>query len=160
MANGKYGGTAQPYIADRLIRDWVEMEATWISAQAGTPWTTPGGDYTTVGEATKSTGACGGGGYMWFSATGGTIDVTNIVKYWQANPSENYAIILRMDASATEIYMGLSKEGHKYDGSQMIPKLTINSSGGGPVIPEPATLLLVGTGALGLFGYIRRRMLK
>ncbi len=27
----------------------------------------------------------------------------------------------------------------------------------GPVIPEPATILLVGTGALGVFGYIRRR---
>ncbi len=27
-------------------------------------------------------------------------------------------------------------------------------------IPEPATMLLVGTGALGLFGYARRRMMK
>jgi len=31
---------------------------------------------------------------------------------------------------------------------------------GGPVIPEPGTLLLIGTGAIGLIGYLRRRRMS
>ena len=149
-----YLGTAQPYIINRLTKDWLEMEVTWNSAKTGDAWTTPGGDYTATGETTFNDMAGNGSWSDWE-------DVKAIVQYWQANQSQNYGLLLRQDASATQDHTVVSREYVNWDGAVFPAELRITSSAGGePPIPEPATLLLVGTGALGLLGYIRRRMLK
>src|SRR5690242_20317559 len=39
------GDNGQPTNVYRVATPWVNTEATWNSASAGTPWTNPGGDY-------------------------------------------------------------------------------------------------------------------
>jgi len=153
---GRYANpTTYAWQVDRVTRAWTELGVTWNSADTGVPWTTPGGDYTTADEATAS--ILNSGGVEYFTPP---IDITDIVKYWQTHPSENYGLLIGHHETAygfrlyTREDTGSGPEGRS-------PRLIINYEvGGGPVIPEPATILLVGTGALGLFGYIRRRMVK
>jgi hypothetical protein len=153
--------TAATFTVDRVTTAWVESEATYTNATNSVSWTTEGGDYVTAGEATGTRTATNTDQY-WSATAGGAIDISAIVQYWKDNPGTNYGIRIVSD---TSLNLDSREYYNQYNNSPPLtgyfpPLLTIASSGGSAPVPEPATLLLVGTGALGVFGYIRRRRMS
>ena len=75
------------------------------------------------------------------------VDVMGIVQYWHAHQSENFGFLAGCPATSGRYLRVIQPQ-----------TLTIDYSAA-PVIPEPGTTLLVGTGVLGLVGYLRRRLI-
>lgn len=106
-------------------------------------WDTAGGDFTTDGQiVTLSLGGP--------RDTRSYIDVTPLVQYWVNHQSEHFGFVI---TTADDTVRGRIRS-REYSGGA--PSLEINSSAGA-AIPEPGTLLLVCTGILGVFGYVRRQ---
>jgi len=72
--------------ANRVTKDWVELQATWNSYKTGSPWTTPGGDYVPDGAASATVPAA----YGWMTWT-----VTDIVKAWIQGGQPNYGFLVK-----------------------------------------------------------------
>ena len=79
----------------RLTQSWLEGTgngsytddgATWNTYNGANTWSTPGGDYDTNSGLNFTVTTTRG---QWF-----TLDVTPIVQYWRANPSENHGLII------------------------------------------------------------------
>jgi hypothetical protein len=98
------GDNGQPSNIYRVSTPWVNTEATWNQAAAGTPWTNPGGDYvgTTGVQATHpyasnmlnlnvigSKGDTGEGGIfpLYF-------DVTALVTEWYTGVNPNNGLLM------------------------------------------------------------------
>ena len=47
----KMAGSSGFYAAHRITRDWTETGSSHMNAAAGTPWTTPGGDFEAQADA-------------------------------------------------------------------------------------------------------------
>lgn len=67
-----------------LTADWIELEATWNNRKAGTPWTTPGGDYDGAAFTSQFLD-----GTMEFKV----IDCTSIMADWLGAVRSNYGIL-------------------------------------------------------------------
>ena len=125
-----------------LGHDWNGILQTWVT-------TTRTVDQAATDVIDTQNGFGDGGTTTW--------DVTSLVANWVDNTwlNDGFAIYL-YDAQI----VSLDSDGNVVDtgiinmpNNQMI--LTINYTG--EIIPEPATMLLVGSGVLGLVGYVRRR---
>ncbi len=81
------------YIYGRIYRvkkPWKESEVTWHNAYDGHPWDTPGASGSGDHDAEYTSQM------FFFSSNGwGEEDVTNLVRRWMENPSENYGMVIQ-----------------------------------------------------------------
>jgi hypothetical protein len=136
---GALGNFQQDFSAHRLTTDWVPGQATWNNAAAGTPWTTPGGDFVATPTDTVP-------GSEWWRLG---LDLAADVQFWHDNPAQNFGWLIKWPedhAPAGFNYIDFTRPalGGAY------PQLVIEYT----LIPEPASLGLLALGGLGL---LRRR---
>ena len=80
-----------------------------------------------------------------------TVDITAMAQAWQADPSTFYGVRMRSPDGGGGVLDPNSEWGDYITGNLT---LTVGESA---AVPEPGTLMLLGTGAVGVFGFIRRR---
>jgi len=171
----KNSGTAQslPLSVALVTEDWLgstagsnETAVTWNTTDGSTPWS-PGPtsfDYTAdvSGSVTADTTLTTG----WGKQNG--LDIKNIVEAWYDTGNTGLAMWLDpADASGftntTWSIVSSEDEAGNWNGQNSLakrPALLIDYHYEGGAIPEPGTMLLVGSGALGLLGYLRRRKMN
>jgi hypothetical protein len=146
--DGNLGGASMDVY--RVTRTWTENEVTWNSAETGTAWTNPGGDY--VG----TTGVRDASPYASNETTlpnnYGVLalewDITSLVTEWLEGTSPNNGLLVR-----------------SFDGNHLHFTSTEHPTGPGPSItvdftpvPEPIHIALLSSLALcGLAVYRRTR---
>lgn len=139
-------GNASTFRALRGIgagsQDWVELQASWNSYATGLSWTTPGGDYTTQHEASgTSTGTLA---IINF-------DVTDMVQAAKDDGQSYLTVFIFGDGNhASGDWDSLQTRESTGDNTTQ-PKLTVDS-----VVPEPASLALIGLGGLMMWCRPRR----
>jgi hypothetical protein len=117
--------TQRTYSTNRVTKAWIEGDGPFTTPFGGTygttwndadksvpdPWTSPGGDFTTVGAATVVTRT----GTTMQDVTGWyDLDVTAIVKTWIEDGQPNYGFLIKdlNEGSGTEYYVVFtSREG-------------------------------------------------
>lgn len=90
----------------KLGNSWAENEVTWNQRSNTVNWNTPGGDYIMDGP-----GFGGSYGYFEVKSTDGPdtryeVDITNLYRYWQQHPSQNYGLMLTAPYAT---YYGLTR---------------------------------------------------
>jgi len=103
------GGVNSTFDLHRLLASWGEgngsdhggtlgtaNQATWLNRLgSGTPWTTPGGDFTATASATKA--VTGLGSYTF----GSTSALVSDVQAWLNTPANNFGWLLRSESEST-----------------------------------------------------------
>lgn len=77
---------------------WTGTTVTWNNRTAGTPWTTPGGDFNLMPAATVNTGTTNNVQLTWDILTDGT--VPNIPQAWVSTPAANLGLIIQDTAES------------------------------------------------------------
>ena len=134
----------------RVGAAWDEATVSWSNRSTGTPWAQPGGDFRGTTGALHSnpyfiwSGAQSGASYAWYD-----LDVTSLISQLHAGVYPNYGIGLSGVAGNELVFV--QSESTLYPA--YTPQLVIN----GTVVPEPATLLLLGGAVLAVFTRRRKR---
>jgi hypothetical protein len=102
--------------AFRITKSWMPAEANWFNATQSIRWSKAGADFDTAAQATLT--------YTTQVNVWHTLDVTNLVKEFVANPETNFGMLLKLDpAMYTVAYV--SSEGAT---TSQRPKLVITYS--------------------------------
>jgi hypothetical protein len=109
-------GTIRAY---KLSRPWTPDEATWFNASSGAKWSAVGGDFSATPAASLDYGTQLN---VWH-----TLDVTQAVRDFIADPASNFGLLLMLDPSMLTVAY-VSSEGTRAD---QRPKLTITFSNAG-----------------------------
>ena len=146
----------------RMLTGWVEGSAqddyengasTWNNVMhggnttpsvGGTTWGTPGGDFDPVPLSS----------FGMLEANDDpierTFDITNAVKHWWNNPTENFGITMIQDPLGdTPAYFAASED--TTDGGALVPFITTY------IVPEPGSMVLIVTGMAWLALCVGRR---
>ncbi len=99
---------------------WIEGEVTWDNYKNGTPWTTGGGDFATIDQATAVMPSAFG----WVRWT-----VTDQIKYAQSNTSEVAHMLIKFATTTPNIGARFYSKEFATDPSKR-PRLIINNSTG------------------------------
>ena len=77
-----------------VLKPWSEAGATWMEADAGMAWETPGamGPSDRSSTAADRTSVGGSGRWVWF-------DVTDLAQMWVMDPTSNHGIVVMGDGS-------------------------------------------------------------
>lgn len=88
----------------RLTSDWNRSEATWSFRKTATPWSSQGGDFTS--EKATWIGNINIANIITSSSTQNQFyvdfDVTDFVRYWRLNPSQNYGMLVKLTPQTHE----------------------------------------------------------
>ncbi len=109
---------------------------TWNQASAGDPWQTPGGDYdtTALDETTLATTLSN----EWVQ-----LDATEAVRYWLANPNQNYGLLLRaLNGAGYHYFYSNEATG---ENEQYRPRLIVRYSTAVETTPTPTATSQSGT---------------
>ena len=150
------GGVSSIFDLNRLLAGWGEgtgsdyggtpagaNQATWVNrfGTSGSPWTTPGGDFSSTVSAARL--VAGLGSYTFMSTTNLVADVQG----WLDTPADNFGWILRSESESTRTT--IERFGSR-DAGANAPRLTLvytlASEAAPEVMPEPSTLVLLGLG--------------
>jgi hypothetical protein len=149
------GGLNSTFDLNRLLASWGEGngsdhggspagvgQATWNNrfGSSGSPWSTPGGDFSPTASASRS--IAGLGSYTFASTAGLVADVQG----WLTSPASDFGWVLR---SESEVSGTTIRRFGSRDSGASAPTLTISYT----TIPEPAALSILG---LGLVVFLRR----
>jgi len=135
-----------PVSVHRVLRPWIEMEATWERAGQGDDWGLAGCNSTIIDrlEASDDTQQLGSKGVAdwWYY-----FDVTGMTGYWLENPDENHGLILKAGAGPSVDYK-LESSDHGSVPSQR-PKLSVYYHVIPPTPSPTATSQVTATPTLG-----------
>ena len=125
---------------------WVEGDKVWEPQDGSTSWnsvrhnellwTTAGGDYdpTPLGTFTTTDGDP--------THTEYTVDITGAVRYWRANPAENYGVLLIQTLTINDATRWFAASEDTIDGGIYVPFIR--------VVPLPSCAVLLVCGLVGI----------
>lgn len=92
--------------AHRVLRPWVDSQATWDLALSSTPWESPGCNGTTLDRTEQVYGSL----YVTTTSTSYAMDVSDLVRHWAAHPAENHGLVLKGGENGAVEYRFASAE--------------------------------------------------
>jgi len=115
----------------RVLRPWVEREATWNRAAVGQPWGSPGcNDPTTDRDPVAVDSAQVGALNEWYR-----FNVTSLVQGWANEPASNYGLLVRGEYEGhPAMYRFVSSEAGR---SLLRPILRVEYQAGPTITPTP-----------------------
>lgn len=120
-----------PVNVHRMLRPWVDIEATWMLAAIGKRWAFPGAN----GLTTDRSPIAFATGTLNATAAWTRWDVTALAQDWVADPESNYGVIFKA-GSGTQVEYSLISS-HFLGNPSQRPKLTIDYALPVGVTPVP-----------------------
>lgn len=124
------GGGTPTYSAQRLLRNWLESQATWNVWTTGNNWTTAGAlsDGNDRSATVAATGSVGGSS-IYYSFTGANL-ITE-VQNWLDGVNSNYGVVLERTDGANDSKFKRFTSSDGANGSRPYLEVTYTAGGGG-----------------------------